>query len=186
MASSGFAARFAAGIGGSIAVAALSGLIYVYSGSYNVAATEPHFPAMRWALDTSYHASVESRSANIRAPEDFTPETVSAGAGRYAEMCAHCHGGPGAEPAGWSRGMRPEPPHLWRAASEWESQEVFWLVKNGVKMSGMPAFGPDHDDAAIWEITAFVKELPGMQPETYQNLTGGEDRGRAAQQATSE
>ncbi|EAR51538.1 Cytochrome c, class I [Oceanicola granulosus HTCC2516] len=69
--------------------------------------------------------------------------------------------------------MRPEPPILWHAASEWESREVFWLVKHGVKMSGMPAFGTDHEDAAIWEITAFVKELPAMRPETYESLTAG-------------
>ena len=158
---------------GTVGVAALGGIAYVYSGGYNVAATEPHAPTVRWALDTSYQNSVQTRSDAIEAPADFAPEMVEAGGSRYAEMCAHCHGAPGAEPAGWSRGMRPEPPILWHAASEWDSQEVFWLVKNGVKMSGMPAFGPDHDDAAIWEVTAFVKELPGMQPETYESLTAG-------------
>ncbi|EAQ04618.1 di-heme cytochrome c (class I) [Pseudooceanicola batsensis HTCC2597] len=156
-----------------VGIAAVAGIAYVYSGSYNVAATESHAPTMRWALDTSYENSVRSRAETIEPPAELTPEMVEAGGERYAAMCAHCHGGPGAEPAGWSRGMRPEPPILWHAASEWESREVFWLVKHGVKMSGMPAFGTDHEDAAIWEITAFVKELPAMRPETYESLTAG-------------
>lgn len=66
--------------------------------------------------------------------------------------------------------MKPRPPHLSEAAAHWRPQELFWLVKHGVKMSGMPAFGPTHADQEIWNIVAFVRELPGMTPERYAAL----------------
>ena len=99
---------------------------------------------------------------------------IEAGAGEYKETCQHCHAGPGVERAGWASGMRPRPPHLAEAAAEWSLAEVFWLARHGVKMTGMPAFGPTHDDRTLWSIAAFVKELPAMTPERYAALGGGE------------
>lgn len=73
--------------------------------------------------------------------------------------------------------MRPMPPHLTEAAAHWEPKEVFWVVKHGIKMWGMPAFGPAHDDEALWGLVAFVKQLPGMTPEAYEAATGGGGHG---------
>jgi hypothetical protein len=89
--------------------------------------------------------------------------------------------------------MRPRPPHLTEAAADWDLREVFWLVRHGVKMSGMPAFGPSQDDQAIWNIAAFVKELPAMTPERYaalgeragSGLHGGSAEGGGARDAAS-
>ena len=90
-------------------------------------------------------------------------------------MCQHCHAGPGVERAEWATGMRPRPPHLTEAAVRWEPRKVFWIVRHGVKTSGMPAFGPTQDDRTIWSIAAFVKGLPAMTPERYDVF--GEDAG---------
>ncbi|WP_230531078.1 c-type cytochrome [Microvirga roseola] len=153
-----------------LAIAGIIGLVVVYSGAYNVAATEEHASFTRWAFDTTFHNSVESRADDIAAPAEFTPAMVAAGAGPYKAMCQHCHAGPGVERAEWASGTRPRPPHLSEAAARWEPEEVFWIVRHGVKMSGMPAFGPSHDDQAIWNIVAFVKQLPAMAPERYAAL----------------
>jgi mono/diheme cytochrome c family protein len=99
-------------------------------------------------------------------------------------MCEHCHAGPGVERAAWAAGMRPRPPHLTEKAAGWSPQEVFWIVKHGVRMTGMPAFGPSHDERTLWAIAAFVKELPAMTPERYAEL-GGEPKGDAAAQTGS-
>jgi mono/diheme cytochrome c family protein len=104
---------------------------------------------------------------------------LAAGATAYKSMCQQCHAGPGAERAEWAEGMRPRPPHLTEAAAEWALGEVFWLVRHGVRMSGMPAFGPTHGDEEIWGIAAFVKELPAMTPERYAAA------GQAGQEAQS-
>lgn len=154
------------------AVAALVGLVVVYTGTFNVAATEQHSAFGRWALDTTFHNSVETRARSLTPPEQVTPQMLQTGAASYKSMCEHCHAGPGVERARWADGMRPQPPHLAEAAAEWEPNEVFWIAKHGVKMTGMPAFGPTHDDQALWGIAAFVKELPGMEPGRYAALGG--------------
>lgn len=159
-----------AGVVGVLAALGIAGLAVIYTGSFNVAATEEHGAFTRWAFDTTFHNAVEHRAAGIAAPEPATPAALEAGASAYKSMCQHCHAGPGVERAAWASGMRPRPPHLAEAAAHWEPEEVFWLVRHGVKMSGMPAFGPSHDDAAIWTIVAFVKALPAMTPERYASL----------------
>ena len=167
----------AAGMVGTLALLGIVGLLIVYTGAFNVAATEEHASFTRWAFDTTFHNSVESRAADTEVPEDVAPDMIETGARSYKSMCQHCHAGPGVERSPWASGMRPRPPHLAEAAAEWEAQEVFWIVKHGVKMSGMPAFGPTHDDRALWGIVAFVKELPAMTPEEYAISGGANDKG---------
>jgi mono/diheme cytochrome c family protein len=156
----------ALGAAGATALAAVVGLGLVYTGAYNVAATEEHTSLGHWALDTSFRNSVKARADGLTPPE-ITPQMLEAGAASYKAMCAHCHGGPGVERADWAGGMRPRPPHLAEAAAHWETRDVFWIAKHGVKMTGMPAFGATHDDEALWSVAAFVKALPGMTPDRY-------------------
>ena len=73
--------------------------------------------------------------------------------------------------------MRPRPPHLVEAASEWSPQEIYWLVEHGLKMTGMPAFGGRHAPEEIVALTAFVTELPGLTPEDYAALTQSDGDG---------
>ena len=166
-----------AGVVGSLVLCGLVGLAVVYTGSYNIAATEEHASFTRWALNTTQHTSVDRRADDVVAPDRFTEETIANGASMYKESCEHCHAGPGVERAGWASGMRPRPPHLAEAAAEWELAEVFWLSKHGIKMTGMPAFGPTHDDQTLWGVAAFVKELPAMTPEKYAALGGADSSG---------
>lgn len=162
---------------GLFVLAGIAGLVVVYSGAYNVAATEEHASFTRWAFDTSFRNSVESRAGGVLVPEQISAEMLATGAAEYKEYCQHCHSGPGVERAEWANGMRPRPPHLAEAAAEWEIEEVYWLVSHGVKMTGMPAFGPSHDAETIWGIAAFVKELPAMTPEAYAEAGGEEATG---------
>lgn len=159
---------------GVLVVLGLAGLAVVYSGAYNVAASEDHASITRWAFDTTMHRSVRQRADDVPRAEAVTPAMLAAGAGEYKSMCQHCHGGPGVEREKWADGMRPRPPHLAEAAAEWQAGEVFWIAKHGIKMTGMPAFGPSHDDATLWGIAAFVKELPAMTPERYAQLGGNQ------------
>ena len=165
-----FGAGTAVGIVGTILVAIAVWLTVVYTGAYNVAASDQHADAVRWTLDTTMPRSVASRAGGIELPED--PSLVAEGAGHYAQSCAYCHGAPGQDAAEWSRGMRPEPPHLMEAATEWTPEEIHWIVANGIKMTGMPAFGEHHSSAEILALTAFVSALPGLSAEEYARLTG--------------
>lgn len=144
-----FGFGLATGILAVLLLFALVGLIIVYTGAYNVAATEEHSSLGRWAFDTTFHRSVKSRAADIEPPKNLTA-MIEQGATEYKAMCQHCHGGPGVEREKWANGMRPRPPHLTDEAPEWEAKELFWLIKHGAKMTGMPAFGPTHDDETLW------------------------------------
>lgn len=146
-------------------------LLTVYTGAYNVAATDPHADVVRWTFDTTMPRSVADRAADLTPPENIRKQSLREGAKIYAVTCAHCHGAPGTEHERWARNMRPQPPELVNTAAHWETREVFWIVKNGIKMSGMPAYAPEHDDQTIWAIATFVKSLPGMTPEDYEAAT---------------
>lgn len=166
---SALAVGIAAGALGVLLLLGAIGLIVIYAGAYNVAATEEHSSLGRWAFDTTFHRSVQARAADIEPPANLRA-MVEQGATEYKEMCQRCHGGPGVERDTWANGMRPRPPHLTEEAVEWEAKEVFWLIKHGARMTGMPAFGPTHDDPTLWGIVATVKELPAMTPERYAAL----------------
>ncbi|MSU90370.1 c-type cytochrome [Rhodobacteraceae bacterium 2CG4] len=167
-----FGAGLALGIVGTLLAAVAGWLALAYSGAYNIAATDPHADAVRWTIHTSKHRSVATRANAAAVPEPLPEDLVAEGAVLYAESCARCHGGPGKDPSDWSRGMRPEPPHLTEAATEWQPEEIHWIVENGIKMTGMPAFAERFDTDELLALTAFVSELPGLSPDDYAALTG--------------
>jgi mono/diheme cytochrome c family protein len=80
-----------------------------------------------------------------------------------------CHSAPGVETSELAKGMYPAPPVLTHTSKQWSPGELFWIIRNGIKMSGMPAW-PDHSDDDIWSIVAFLQKLPGMSEQDYGNL----------------
>lgn len=157
-------------LGGALAVmliAAGAWLGFVYSGFYNVAATEEHSPLVEWALETISERSVQHRAGELPAPLPTDSATLVHAFEHYRLMCEVCHGGVGVERSEIARGLSPRPPRLARAASDWTDAELFWIVKHGIKATGMPAFGPTHDDASLLQIVAIVRMLPDMTEAEY-------------------
>lgn len=153
-------------------VAAGAGLAFVYSGRADVAATSPHWAVTEWVLSTAMERSVERQARGIEPPDSLDDAAgVRAGAEAYDAMCVGCHGAPGIEPGAVGVGLEPEPPELAEEAGEWSAAELFWITKHGVRMTGMPAFGPTHSDAELWDLVAFVQRLPRMPEAEYQSLT---------------
>src|SRR5258706_6732297 len=111
---------------------------------------------------------VRSRTVAVRYVMD--PARIAAGAQRYAALCAGCHLAPGVTKSDIRPGLYPHPPNLAQEDLQ-PAQRAFWVVKHGIKMSAMPAWGKTLDDAAIWDIVAFVRKMPAMTPETYQELS---------------
>jgi len=151
-----------------LGIAGGAGLIY--SGVINVAATNPHSALTRWVLSTASDRSIEYHARGIKAPPLDSRDMILAGFRHYREMCVECHLAPGIKSSEISKGLMPEPPKLGEAAEEWSAAELFWVVKNGIKMTGMPAWGPTHSDEKIWQIVAFVKQMPKMTPAQYAAL----------------
>jgi mono/diheme cytochrome c family protein len=163
-----FGAGITLGIVGTVLVAIIIWVTVVYTGAYNVAATDQHADAVRWTLDTTMRRSVARRAGRAELPEGPSQTLLAEGAGHYAKSCAYCHGAPGQQASEWSRGMRPQPPHLVEAAKEWSADEIHWIVTNGIKMTGMPAFGPHHTPEEILALTAFVSAPRDCRPMTTQ------------------
>jgi mono/diheme cytochrome c family protein len=151
-------------------------LVVTYGGFYNVAASDPRTDAVRWTLETTLRRSVSRQAVDVRMPVSVPQEVLEEGARHYAGACAQCHGAPGEEAEPWAEGMRPEPPALTEAATEWSPEEVAWIVENGIKMSGMPAFGGRLSLEEIVAVAAFVRELPGLSARDYATMATGARR----------
>lgn len=141
--------------------------IFIYSGVYNIGADAPHSKFVYNMLDTLRERSIASNASAIVAPKDLNdPKRIAAGAGLYNEMCTGCHLGPGLEKSEMSQGLYPQAPELALGNKHTPAQQ-FWIIKHGVKMSAMPAWGKTHDDQLIWDMVAFLQALPKMNPEQY-------------------
>ena len=150
-----------------LVVAAVGG---IYAGLYNIAADVPHTQPVYWLLETARERSVIARARDIVVPKDLDDANrISKGAGEYAEMCSGCHLAPGMKRTEISQGLYPRAPEL-RRKTDLTPAEQFWIVKHGVKMTGMPAWGVTHEDELLWDVVAFVRKLPELTPEQYEAL----------------
>lgn len=153
-----------------LVVLALAALAFIHSGIYDVAAGTPDSGMIAWALKRTQHSSVERRAEGIQVPRLDDPDMIKRGLIHYYEMCVVCHSAPGLKPSEVAQGLNPYPPELAEKAEPDEAAEFFWIVKNGIKMTGMPGFGITHSDEEIWAIIAFLQQMPKLSPEEYQKM----------------
>jgi mono/diheme cytochrome c family protein len=159
------AVRFILGFLAALAVVVVAALAITYSGSYNVAANVPDAGIVKWLLATNMERSVMNHARGIKAPAQLTDEQARQGFRIYKETCVYCHGAPGKD-AG-AKGLNPEPPYLPDTVGRWTNAQLFWIIKNGIKMTGMASYGAVHNDDEIWALVAFVQLLPKMTEEQY-------------------
>jgi mono/diheme cytochrome c family protein len=151
-----------------LVVLAAGAIVVAYSGVVDVSAMRSDPGPVEWFLVTTRHHSIESRIEGIEVPPLDDPAAVAEGLEHYHEMCVTCHGAPGVEPSEIGKGLNPMPPDLTRKElDDEEAAEFFWVVANGIRMTGMPAFGATHTDQQIWHIVAFLRQLPELSPEDY-------------------
>ncbi|MDQ3186179.1 MAG: cytochrome c [Pseudomonadota bacterium] len=144
------------------------GVTYIYAGLYDIAADTSHWPVTTKILETLRQRSIEIRATDIEVPDLENPRLVLRGAGEYAAMCRGCHSAPGAEDSAIRLGLYPKPPDLSRTRID--PKAAFWVIKHGIKMTGMPAWGLSHDDMTLWSIVAFINRLPEMTPQEYEDI----------------
>jgi mono/diheme cytochrome c family protein len=144
-------------------------LIFIYSGSYNISAMVPHYGITRWVISTVMDNSVRHHAKDVKAPNLNDSLLVKSGFSHYNMMCAGCHGSPVRDQGEMAKSFYPRPPLLVKAIVDWSPSELFWITKNGIKMTGMPAFGRTHSDKDIWALVAFMEKLPRITKEQYQS-----------------
>jgi mono/diheme cytochrome c family protein len=157
-----------------LAVTAMAGLGYVYSGLFDVAADQPHGALVNWIFETTREQSIAIRAKEIEVPNLDEPELIEQGADEYAEMCSGCHLAPGVADNEFRQGLNPPAPELAKpepAEDAMTAAQQFWVVKHGIKMSAMPSWGGTHDDPTLWSIVAFLRKLPTLTAEQYANMT---------------
>jgi mono/diheme cytochrome c family protein len=148
----------------------LSGFVVIYAGVYDVAATEAHSPVTSWLLETARTRSIKAHAAGIQVPPGLDdPAKAIVRVDHYAAHCAVCHGAPGVPKGDIAHGLYPQPPDLSEAAQRYSPGELFWILKHGIKMSGMPAWS-DHSDEELWATVAFLEKLPDMSEQDYARL----------------
>ena len=140
---------------------------FVWSGTYNIGADDPHTRPIHALLETMRERSIETRSADISVPDLTSAELISSGAGNYDAMCTGCHLAPGMNESELSKGLHPVPPNFSKVPID-DAAEAFWVIKHGVKASGMPAWGKSMEDDYLWGMVAFLRRLPELDPEEYQ------------------
>lgn len=166
----GLLVLFAAGL-------AIGGFLVAWLGLYNIAASRSHWPITEWFLEFAMRNSIETQSMNVTTPRLDDPALIRRGAGHFQGGCVPCHGAPGESQSPIARQMLPEPPYLadvdqW--SEPWTASELFWIVKHGLKYTGMPAWPALEREDEVWAVVAFLQRLPELSPETYRLWARGE------------
>lgn len=141
-------------------------LLVVLGGFYDVGADTPHWAVTRHLIGMARESSIERRSGEVKVPSLDDTRMISDGAADYDAMCTACHLAPGMAENEMRPGLNPRPPVLWKIKGE-DPREEFWIIKHGIRMTGMPAWGVTHSDAEIWNMVAFLQKLPSLSPQQY-------------------
>lgn len=155
-----------------ISVIVLGAILYVWKGFYNIAATEPHWDITSSSIDIVKNQSISAHSGDIRTPRLDDPEMRLQALPHYHGMCRYCHGAPGYPSSEFAGGLYPAPPKMTSGyiQNRWNDAEFYWIVKNGIKLTGMPAFGPSHSEDELWGLVALSMQMPGMAPDQYRQF----------------
>jgi mono/diheme cytochrome c family protein len=152
-----------------IIIGIIAYFVVAYTGAYAVGADVPHWGVTKHAIGFLREHTIEKRAADIKPPPLDDPALVREGAEHYAQMCTGCHLAPGITESELRDGLYPRPPNLTRFAPD--PAESFWIIKHGLKMTAMPAWGKTHDDQKIWAMVAFLQKQPKMSATEYRGLT---------------
>jgi hypothetical protein len=143
---------------------------YFGFGGYDISAVNRHWPIVEKSVAFIRDRSVHAHAQGMVVPADFEDtKRLAEGAEHFRSHCTVCHGDPSDHPEEFTAGMYPRPADLKKVARTLRPQEVFWVIRNGIKMSGMPSFA-DHSDDETWSIVALVEKLPDMQAEEFKAL----------------
>ena len=149
-----------------------SAAYFFFGGYFNVAATAHEPGVIRWALIHVREASIKRHATDTASIELATDQIIGSGARAYSDRgCVSCHGAPGVVWNKFSEGLRPDPADLIEIGKIRSQAELYFVIKNGINMTGMPSFGSSSEQE-IWSIVAFIKQLPSVSAEQFKNWSG--------------
>jgi cytochrome c553 len=160
--------------GGLATVMGIGAALVVVSGIMPIKASSGHWTITARILDFAKLRSVATHSLGIQAPPLDDEALVLRGAAHYESGCASCHGKPGTRVPRVMAAMTPEPPELQAGLSRYTPEQLFSIVKHGIKFTGMPAWPAQERDDEVWAVVAFLRRMPTLDAATYERLAQGE------------
>jgi cytochrome c553/cytochrome c5 len=157
-----------------LAALGVLGFLGAASGVIPIKASSGHWAITGWFLDFSKRRSVATHTTRLKTPPLDDARLVLKGAGHYEVGCAACHGSPKLQTPRIAQAMTPPPPYLPPRINRWEPEELFYIVKHGIKFTGMPAWPAQQRDDEVWAVVAFLRALPELDEGEYRRLVGGE------------
>jgi len=165
-----------AGILIGLGIALLAAIVVATTGAFDVSAASPPSKFEQRVANFTMRRSVARRAPRTRNPQAASPEIWRAGLAHFKENCVMCHGAPGVDESEFGQGLNPPAPDLTLPSIQKMSDgEIFWIVSNGIRMTGMPAFSPTHKPEEVWKIVAFVRHLPELSDEEQKALKAGSE-----------
>lgn len=126
------------------------------------------FSAETFIATTVRKLAVPGNYRQLHNPFTVSPENIQAGKEHFADHCATCHANNGSGDTLFGKGLYPKQPDMRKAETQTKSDgELYYVIENGVRLSGMPAFGehPGTDDADTWHLVVFIRHLPALTDE---------------------
>ncbi len=151
-------------------VAVTGAAVLIYSGLYNVAATRQHFQVTHTVLELAMRQAVRLRAREIVEPPLADERMQVRGAACFRDKCVQCHGAPGVAQGDIGKSMQPIPGPLVDASRHWRPRELFWVTSHGIKMSGMPAWEYRLTESQLWDVVAFMQQLPQLNAQQYAQI----------------
>ena len=165
-----------AGIVLGILIVFLGAFVIAATGSFDVAAKSGEGKFEKKVATFTLMRSVARRAPKEKNPFPESPELLRSGLAHYKENCVMCHGAPGVEETEAAMGLNPPAPDLTLPAIQNMSDgELYWIVANGIRMTGMPAFSLTHKKEEIWHLVAFVRHLPQISADEQKVLKAGSE-----------
>ena len=155
-------------VGVIVVLGALGAAGVLFSGLFNVAATVADSPPLRWMFVTVREGSIKYHARDIQAPPVADAAHLANGFKIYREDCVMCHTPAGREPTPMALGFNPQAPSF--EENDMTVAQLFWVAKNGIRFTGMPAWGPSRSDQDLWDAVGFVMTLPKMSAADYDAL----------------
>ncbi len=170
-----------------VVIIILGGLFYLYSGYYDISAVHPHQKITLAIINEVRERSIAFHSKQVKAPPAVDqPMLLETGKRFFDETCRLCHGAPGFQREKFADGLYPNPPYLGsKDIQSMNDREIFWAIKNGIKMTGMPAFGIKYKDEELWGAVKMVRALPATAT-TASKVQGQETKQLTVIQMTNE
>src|SRR5215216_1159781 len=151
----------------------LTVIVFIWIGSRGISAKAQPGRVETVVARTMRHLAIPRGARERQNPVSRSADVVKEGLAHYADHCAACHANDGSGETELGLGLYPKPPDMRLQATQFLTDgELFYIIENGVRLTGMPAWstGTEEGTAATWHLVHFIRELPRLTPEQIEQM----------------